>query len=66
MSDIIKCDACGAVSPDSKGLYVANHWTKIEVTTLARLKHDARHKTYDICVECTKKGVRVTDEGVKP
>lgn len=63
MANIIKCDACDALSPDKLGLYVANHWTKVTTQTVAR-SCGGREKEFHICSDCMRKGVVLSEKGI--
>jgi hypothetical protein len=45
---IEQCDMCGAQSPNSKGLFIANHWTKVEVKPY----HGGEGEKFAFCQEC--------------
>ncbi len=61
MSTLKKCEGCGLISPDEKGLFIANHWYWIkyshgikdaEVGRFPRVVHKI-----DLCEDCFKKSL---------
>ena len=46
MSTVRKCDGCGKLSPDENGLYIANHWLKIQAYRGTMVRE------YEFCNEC--------------
>ena len=58
MSEIIKCDGCGATLPYESDLHEANDWYDVSITSL---RYKASTHFYHFCVEClkTKLGLKV-------
>lgn len=53
MAELKKCDGCGKISPDEKGLHIANGWYIVNVYGPRKV-----HGEYIFCHECL--------EGKKP
>lgn len=57
--DLKKCDGCGIISPDKKGLHIANSWIEIKyshgkndrgIGCVSRKRH-----AIELCEECFEK-----------
>ena len=51
MATFIKCDGCDIVSPDEKGLHIANRWAKVTVE-YSKYWLGNNDKEYNICPKC--------------
>lgn len=57
---LYKCDGCGLISPDEKGLHISNSWFEVEIKDR---KVGYSNKYYLICRECMEAGKPV--KGIK-
>ena len=53
MADLKKCDGCGKISPNEKGLYIANGWYNVYVT-----KQEIA-SIFIFCDECMGQGTTI-------
>lgn len=52
------CDGCGLESPDSRGLYIANHWVKVHADVpFAFAGRFNRTLEWLLCRRCANKAV---------
>lgn len=52
MANIIQCDRCGTQSPDTRGLFVANHWITLRINEPFKSGLFEKNSIKHICNEC--------------
>lgn len=62
MADLKQCDVCKRISPDEKGLFIANHWVCIKAEVKLRTGYEENHL---VCDACFKQGIKISFNGVQ-
>lgn len=50
MANVKKCDGCGIISPNEKGIHIANGWLNVYVRIPT--SHERTERTFDLCPLC--------------
>ena len=53
MANLKQCDGCGIVSPDDRGMHIANHWVEVTVDPICRRSiYIETKRKFLLCEEC--------------
>jgi len=65
MAELRQCDTCKKISPNEKGLFIANDWLEVTVSDRASRNNHSREVVHLVCDECMSRGIKLSDKGVK-